>query len=708
MSDPLPLTSQDVDTYGWDTVFALNFTHANAGIVAGWANVDADAKNVSQAASDDPSYKIDGVLGPWQLTEGGDGKNVRMNCPFVSGTYAAGTKSYPLDGANLQVVIEIGMEWVPDPGQFNFVVSDATVTPIAADLDKNQIDAALQGDFTAHGKTLSSAATATMILQGKEWVVTDGTVSYYLFLSTDKFHDSFLNVYQYEAAWKANLQALKQAVSADDPAVAIIQIVNNPTTGIAAAVLPELLSDWFNANIAQFNHVFSALDLSPLVAKQTNYTWMLPTATSYAVTDQGTLDSSIFGVLTMVENNTAGSNHQVSPYAIPAGADAGFMISGPNFMKYMMLAGAQEVFNSAPATSFTITNDGLTVQNNARILFGKFHMSDDPTGSIADSGFSALLDAGTLSQDLINALGAVRVYVQQGYSAEVTQAGSQWLLTQGSDETTEWIVNKNTTTGNLDAYEATSIWVDVGNFQMSLNHTWVQISFTDVTYPANSDYDTHVTYTENVPLLLKQAGGKNIFWMGDPVGRSMVVNVTETKAAITRELVEDGVFAVLSLIAIGGPLAEGLFAGAEVGEVAADGGNAVIDEEAMVQAEADNPQAAAENNADANNVAAEQTGGRWTNIKNAFKAPRWKFVGMLAGLAGAVRGVDQLVDEILKNAALNEWEKVPGFDDFAETAIQPYSFPAVSGFTLKSASLASSLQMGLTVNASAPAPVEPS
>ena len=688
----------DADTYGWDTVFALNFTHANAALVSGWGSVNAAAKNVSQAASDDPSYNIAGVLGPWQLTEGGDGKNIRMNCPFVSGTFTAGSHSYQLDG-NVQVVIEVGMEWVPDPGQFNFVLNDsATIDPIKADLDQNKVDAALQSAFTAHGRTLSSAATATMILKSKEWVVTDGAANFYIFLSTDKFNDEFLNVYEYEAAWKNNLQALKQAVSADEPAVSIIQIVNNPTTGIAADVLPQLLSDWFNANIGNFNYVFSTLDMTPLIAKQTNYTWMLPSATSYAVTDQGTLDTSIFGVLTMVQGNPAGDNHQVSPYAIPTGADAGFLISGPNFMKYMMLAGAQEIFNKAPATSFNITNDGLTVQNSARILFGKFHMDDNPTTSISDDGYSAQLDAGTLPQNLINALFNVGVDVTSGYTAQVTQKSSQWLLTTGNDETTEWIVNKNATSGNLDFFQATSIWVEAGKFQMSLNHTWVQIQFTDVTYPANSDYDTHVTYTENVPLTLKQEGGKNIFWMGDSTGRSMIVNVTETKAAITRELVEDGVFAALSLLAIAGPIVDGLTASAEIGEVTEDGGNAIIEEENFEQVENENPQEAEQNEEEANNTAAEQSSGRWTNIKNAFKAPRWKFVGMLAALAGGVRGVDQFVDEILKNAALDQWQDVPGFDDFAETAIQPYSFTGVPDFTLNSAGLVGSLQIGFKVS----------
>ena len=689
-------TINDADTYGWDTVFALNFTHANAAIVANWPNVSAGAKTMNQTASDDPSFNINATLGPWQLTMGGDGKNVRMNVPIASGTYNAGGKAIKLDGLNVQVIIEIGMEWVPDPNQFNFVITGATVATITGDLNQNKIDTQLQQAFTQQKKTLSSQAAAQMLISGKEWVITDGQVNYYLFYTTDKDNNQFLTIYQFEAAWLANLKALKDAVSEDEPAVAVIQIVNDPASGIAAAVLPDLLSTWFNTNIGEFNHVFAILDLSPVVAKQTNYTWMLPTSTSYAVTDQGTMDSSVFGVLTMVQNNAPGQNHQVSPYAIPSGGDAGFLISGPNFMKYMLLGGAQIIFNNAPASNFTITNDGLTITNNARILFGKFHMSDTPTTSIADNGYSAQLDAGKLPDGLVNDLANNNVILPSGSGASVTDAGSQWLISDGNVNDDEYIVNKNGS--NLDFYLATSIYVDSGNFQMSLNHTWVQIQFINVTYPANSDWDTHVNYSENVPLSLKNENGKNIFWMGDSFARQLVVTATQTQAAITREIVESAVFAALSLLAIAGPIVEGLSAGAEVTEVSADSGEAVVNEEAFASVEEENPQAAEEDEEESGQAAASSSKGRWGNIKAAFKQPRWKMVGFLAGLAGAVRGVDQLIDKILEQAALKQWQNVPGFDDFAETAIEPYTWNKVPGFTLTSASLAGSLQIGLTVD----------
>jgi hypothetical protein len=692
-----PTDSKDADTYGWDTVFATNFTHANAAITAGWPRVDAKAKTLVQASPDDPAYHIDATLGPWQLTTGGDGKNVRLSCPITAGSYTTPKKVYALDGVNVAALIEIGMEWVPDPGQFAFVISgNEKIDPVKADLDKGQIDAALQAAFAQQKRPLSNAATAAVQLLGKEWLVTDAAAKYYIFFQVDKTGGEFLNVYQFSDAWKVNLQALQNAVKDGDPAVVLVNVINNPTSGIAADVLADLLTTWFNINIGEFNYVFSILDLSPVVAKQTNYTWMLPTATSYAVTDQGTLDSSVFGVLTMVQNNAAGMNHQVSPYAIPTGADAGFLISGPNFMKNMLLAGAQLIFNNAPAESFDITNDGLTIMNNARILFGKFHLDDNPKVSIADVGYSAQLDNTQLPQGLVKALlnSSAKIDVS-GDKVSVTDKGSQWLLSTGNANDDEYIVNKKD--GNLEFYLATSLYVEAKKFQMSLNHTWVQIQFIDVTYPYNSDWDTHVTYSENVPLGLKDGTTNKVFWFGQAFARSLVTEVTQTRSAITREIVEDAIMGALALVAIVGPIVEGLRAGAAIGEISEDAGIATIEEEDWVIVQRENPQAAEEDEAAAGQAAARSSRGRWGSIKNAFKQPRWKFVGALAALAGGLRGLDAGIDEILKKAALSAWNDIPGFDDFAQTAIAPYAWPNIPGFTLMSAGLAGSLQIGMTV-----------
>jgi hypothetical protein len=70
-------------------------------------------------------------------------------------------------------------------------------------------------------------------------------------------------------------------------------------------------------------------------------------------------------------------------------------------------------------------------------------------------------------------------------------------------------------------------------------------------------------------------------------------------------------------------------------------------------------------------------------------------VGTIAGVAGAVVGVDQALQAIVEAVANNQWENVPGFDKFANQLVEPYTFPGITGFELTSAWLADSLQIGL-------------
>ncbi|GGB96424.1 TULIP family P47-like protein [Dyadobacter sediminis] len=690
-SAPQVLTSSgsNADTYGWDNVFAMNFITANEALTTNWGSVDSKAKNISQAYNDDDTgltFKLDATFGPWQLAENGDGKNIAMKCPIVSGTYSYGSKSVNFDGLSPapSVKIIVNMNWVPEPGQFHFGINTG-VDSIVTDLNAKTVDAALSAAFTANGKTLSSPDVSVQ-KAGYEWLIQDGVNSYYLFFSADKENDKFLNIYQFDKVWKQNLNVLSSSTDSD-PAVIIDTINNNPTSGLGATVFPQLLSEWFNVNIGNFNYVFSSIDLSPQLSQSDKYQWIKPTATSYAVTDNGSLDTGVFGVLSMILNHQPGTNHQVSPFAIPDGSDAGFLISGEMFMANMMLAGACSLFSNADPSSFAITNDGLTVTNTADMIWGKFMLDDNKKGSIG-SQYGTTLDAGTLSTDLINALfNQTNVSVDSNYKVEVMSKGNQWLLSKGSGD--EYILDVNGS--SIDVFLSTTVTIGKGNFNMSLDNSEVVIDFTKLKYSYTSDYDVFVNYNERLTLKLND---HNVFWY-DQVTNSMVVSVVKTKSAITREIVEGCVAAALALIALAGPIIEGLTAATEVTELSEDGGTAVIDEEAMANARAENPDAEAASERQASGDAATQSKGKLTNIKAAFKTPKWKFVGTLAALAGAVAGVDNAVDAIIEKMANDDYEDIPGFDAFANEVIGPYAWPGVSAFTLKSATLTGSLQVGL-------------
>ncbi|MEZ0487878.1 TULIP family P47-like protein [Fibrella aquatica] len=696
------------DTNDWDTVFAIRFNDANTAITSSWGSVSDKAKNVAQQASDDPSYQLSGTLGPWQLTVGGDGKNIRMNCPFVSGTYqAGGAKSY--DITNYQVIIEVGMEWVPDPDQFAFSIGgNDQIDAIKADLNKSVLDAALIAEFQKNGKTVAATAVVTLLTTDQDWLITDGKINYYLFYNTDKYKNEFLQVYQFEDAWKNNLQLLKEAVSAQQPAVVLVTIKNDQTQGIAAAVLPQLLSEWFNTNIGEFNNVFSSLDISPGLSTKDNYTWIKPTGTSYAVTDMGTLDNSVFGVLTMTRGRPSPASHSVSPNAIPTadGANAGFLISGPAFMKEMMLGGARTIFSNEPETSFDITNDGLTVTNNKQLTWGRFKKDDTPKDSVSSS-YGGQLDANQLPDQLVADLKGTWVSTGEGggyydpgimvagYSATVSNQGHNWYLTSPDGQTEYLLELSDTDATKIDLFDSMLFTIQAKQFKMSLDNSYLEIQFIDLLYPESWEYDVHINYTEQVALGLKAIGGKQIFWF-DQVTKDLVVNVSKTKTAITVEIVEDCVVGVIGLLAVVAPLLDGIRAAVSIGEVLEEGGSAVVSAEGIAEATENTPLLEQQlNEADGLANGVEQAGGRWPAFKNAFTATRWKVLGGIAAVIGAAVGVQTAVEAIMEAMAKGDWEDVPGFDEFANDAIEPYSWPGVTGYELKNAVLAASLQIGL-------------
>ncbi|GAB4188988.1 MAG: hypothetical protein Tsb002_15670 [Wenzhouxiangellaceae bacterium] len=685
----------DAPTNGWDTVFAINFDNANTALVSGWANVNAGAKNISQEADDDSTYNISGVFKPWQFTIGGDGKNIRMLCQFESGTYNAGSNSYDLapgGSAAAEVEIEVGMEWVPDPNQKAFVLSNHDVPTIKTDLDSNTIDSALSAAFTANSLTLSATATARVVQAGLEWHIADGDNTYFIFYTEDKEGNTFLFVYQYVKEWKNNLKVLSESISDSQPAVVIVTIANNPVTGsVAKAVLPQLLSEWFNDKITEFNHVFADLDLAPEVATDSNFAWIAPTATSYAVTDEGSLANGIFGVLTMTGHNDPGENHQVAPNAIPTGddangANAGFLISGPIFVKQMLLKSAIHLFNDAPESSFQIINDHLTVTNTEALVWGRFMR--DKLHTFVNRGYQTGLDAGQIPAGLASQFSLYNI-VLGGAHVQVNEAGEQWFLTGTSSG--DLILNLEG--DNIVVYTVTTIHIQEGGFKMSLNHSYVEIEFIDLSYSYSADFDVSINYTEQIVLGLKDKGGKQIFWF-DQIFRDMQVTVSKTKHAINREIIEGAISAGIALIAATGPVAEGLINAARVTEDA-DVALIELDQAAFQAADNADPEAAAAAEAENAQDAANQLNGRMSHIKAAFGTTKWKIVASMAGLMGVVSGLDVAITAIAEQAAKDEWEHVPGFDMFANQLIAPYTFPNVTSFDLASAWLAGSLQIGL-------------
>lgn len=135
-----------VFTYGWDTAFAIPVPDVNRAIV--------DHRSSPPAlAYDGQGFAVTADFGAWQVTQGGDGKNVRMLLPMTNVilTYSSGDKhTFPSGSA----VIEIQLHYIPHSpddtgttagGTFHALVANPTST------DPNQpvvavIEASFEGN----------------------------------------------------------------------------------------------------------------------------------------------------------------------------------------------------------------------------------------------------------------------------------------------------------------------------------------------------------------------------------------------------------------------------------------------------------------------------------------------------------------------------------------------------------------------------------
>lgn len=128
--------------------------------------------------------------------------------------------------------------------------------------------------------------------------------------------------------------ALKAKTTSDDPDVPVFTVVETtvPEPGsvneMTLAVVGQTLQEWGNANLAEFNHVFSVVILNDM-EDSGQWQFVMPSYVSYAYLDNGgSVDSSLFGVLCMTGGRDGSANNsQIAYNAIPAGSVAGFLIS---------------------------------------------------------------------------------------------------------------------------------------------------------------------------------------------------------------------------------------------------------------------------------------------------------------------------------------------------------------------------------------------
>lgn len=156
--------------------------------------------------------------------------------------------------------------------------------------------------------------------------------------------------------------ALMVKTTSDVPSTPVAALVRGPQLfpdpgTISTAVFGQGLLDWVTNNLGEFDHIFSVVDLNRMI-DQGQWGFVTPNYTGYAYLDGTTLDDSIFGVLTMTGDRTGESlSEQISPSAIPAGSEAGFLVSQERTLYDLVRPAIMLAYPGLTNANFLMSND---------------------------------------------------------------------------------------------------------------------------------------------------------------------------------------------------------------------------------------------------------------------------------------------------------------------------------------------------------------
>jgi hypothetical protein len=195
------------------------------------------------------------------------------------------------------------------------------------------------------------------------------------------------------------LHDLKVKTAATPPAGGVAQPAI-PVAAVNSVTVPGLEEDgngyvrdaleaWLNANLDQFGHVFASVDIGAQLASAPALHWLMPAGQPlYAVASHDTVDASVFAVLSMTDakRSSTGLVQQVSPFAIPKGARAGFLIAQARFLEHMILPALDVLFKSVPDGGLVVSKTGIS--NGKDLELQQWTLDDlttvDPTVAAGD------------------------------------------------------------------------------------------------------------------------------------------------------------------------------------------------------------------------------------------------------------------------------------------------------------------------------------
>ena len=266
-----------------------------------------------------------------------------------------------------------------------------------------------------------------------------------------------------------NLQVNPQPAGGT-PAVIMETLLPVNSNSMLQLVTEQLLLEWLNANLASFAYVFNTVNLN-MQADQAQWQWLMPTtvAYAYAADPGGSLNNSTFAVLCMTQNKLA-PTPQVSPYAIPPGAQAGFCINTADYLGNLMLPMMPQLFSGASASDFTYETSGGILTNTNPVNMDPVSVNgSDKTPTVPTGGLSVSVTGSEVEIAVTN------LHVEFSPGIDIYVNYTQWYqlsIYNQSAGTQTIIFNQSTVPGHTEAASSHSVeiatWVTVTEIVASL------------------------------------------------------------------------------------------------------------------------------------------------------------------------------------------------------------------------------------------------
>lgn len=163
-----------------------------------------------------------------------------------------------------------------------------------------------------------------------------------------------------------NLSVKTDSDSKSDPIVAVIN-VDDPSgkiDPINLSILKGQFDMWLNKpeNLAQFNTIFATVMINQMGEIPDEFKWLIPSYTSYAYTDLGDEESSIFGVLCMTNNaDPSKLPNQLPAISLEAENNALFVLSREALVREQILPNLPLVFEGSTSEDFSVDDTGLII-----------------------------------------------------------------------------------------------------------------------------------------------------------------------------------------------------------------------------------------------------------------------------------------------------------------------------------------------------------